>query len=315
MNKAQHPCGVLFLDKPQGWTSCKAVNHVMRVLATPGQNNRRQRLKAGHAGTLDPLATGMLPILLGDATRFSGLGLNAEKSYEVSFDLSFQTDTLDSEGKVVEKFDNIQVSQAQLEDALTLFEGNIQQIPPAYSAIRVDGQRAYALARQGEQVHLQARTVEIKHIKLLNFEGHMVTLAVDCSKGTYIRALARDIGLALGVGGCVTALRRISSGGWPAEMMVSLAELEEKKEACILPLQIWLRDLPQVQLGEEQAKRFVLGQRLRWGSGVGSNQALCCVSFGDMVLGTAQVQKHTKVLQPKRVLPSAQEKMAWIAKV
>ncbi len=314
MNKAQHPCGVLFLDKPQGWTSRKAVNHVMRVLATSGQNNRKQRLKAGHAGTLDPLATGMLPILLGDATRFSGLGLNAEKSYEVSFDLSFQTDTLDSEGKVVEKFDNIQVSQAQLEDALTLFEGNIQQMPPAYSAIRVDGQRAYALVRQGEQVHLQARTVEIRHIKLLNFEGHMVTLTVDCSKGTYIRALARDIGLALGVGGCVTALRRISSGGWPAEMMVSLAELEEKKEACILPLQIWLRDLPQVRLSQDEARRFVLGQRLRWECGMG-DQVLCCVSFDDMVLGTARFQSSIRVLQPERVLPTAQEKMAWIAKV
>ncbi len=314
MNKAQHPCGVLFLDKPQGWTSRKAVNHVMRVLATSGQNNRKQRLKAGHAGTLDPLATGMLPILLGDATRFSGLGLNAEKSYEVSFDLSFQTDTLDSEGKVVEKFDNIQVSQAQLEDALTLFEGSIQQMPPAYSAIRVDGQRAYALARQGEKVHLQARTVEIRHIKLLNFEGHMVTLAVDCSKGTYIRALARDIGLALGVGGCVTALRRISSGGWPAEMMVSLAELEEKKEACILPLQIWLRDLPQVRLSQDEARRFVLGQRLRWECGM-DDKVLCCVNFDDMVLGTAWFQPSIRVLQPERVLPTAQEKMAWIAKV
>jgi len=314
MSTTQHPCGVLFFDKPKGWTSRKAVNHVIHLFAKPEQKNRKQRPKAGHAGTLDPLATGMLPILLGDATRFSGLGLKAEKSYEVSFDLSFQTDTLDLEGEVVEKFDNIQISQAQLEDALKLFVGEIQQTPPAYSAIRVNGKRAHTLARQGEQVHLQARAIEIKSIKLLQFEGHIVTLAVDCSKGTYIRALARDIGLALGAGGCVTMLRRVSSGGWPAEMMVSLAELEEKKEACILPLQIWLRDLPQVKLTEDEARRFVLGQRLRWDVSI-SDQALCCVSYDDMVLGTARFQQPISVLQPERVLPTAQEKMAWTQKV
>jgi tRNA pseudouridine55 synthase len=187
-------------------------------------------------------------------------------------------------------------------------------VPPIYSAIRVDGKRAHEMARQGKEVEIQAREIEIQAIRLVAYHNPMVTLAVDCSKGTYIRALARDIGKALGVGGCVTMLRRVSSGGWPAEMMVSLAELEEKKEACILPLQIWLRDLPQIELEEDEAQRFVQGQRLKTACAL-ANQTLCCVRFQDVVLGTARFQQGMNVLQPERILPTAQEKMKWTAKV
>ena len=230
MNQAAHPCGVLFFDKPKGWTSRKAVNHVIHLFAKPEQKNRKQRPKAGHAGTLDPLATGMLPILLGDATRFSSMGLNAEKSYEVTLDLSFQTDTLDLEGEVLTRFEHVDVSDEQLAQVLLELTGEQQQVPPIYSAIRVDGQRSHAMARQGKEVELKARSVDIKSIQLLNHEGSTISLAVDCSKGTYIRSLARDIGEALGYGGCVTALRRTSSGGWPEAIMVTLEELEEKKK-------------------------------------------------------------------------------------
>jgi len=314
MSKIAHPCGVIFFDKPQGWTSRKAVNHVIRLFSKPEQKNRKQRPKAGHAGTLDPLATGMLPILLGDATRFAGLGLNAEKRYQVRFDLSFQTDTLDLEGKVIERFSQLDISENKLKKIIHQFVGKQLQVPPIYSAIRVDGKRAHAMARQGESVSLQAREIEIKAIQLLEYKNHSVTLAVDCSKGTYIRSLARDMGKALNAGGCVTMLRRESSGGWPAEMMVSLEALEEKKEACILPLQIWLRDLPQITLEEEDAKRFVQGQRLKTESEL-DNQTLCCVSWQDMVLGTARFQQAIHVLQPERILPTAQEKMKWMQKV
>jgi len=308
MSKSTHLCGVLFFDKPKGWTSRQAVNHVIRLFAQPHQKNRKQRPKAGHTGTLDPLATGMLPILLGDATRFSNMGLTAEKSYEVTFDLAMQTDTLDLEGKTTETFENIDVSLDILQQTLPKFLGKLQQIPPIYSAIRVDGKRSHALARQGEAVELKSRDIEILNIELRHFEGSQITLAVDCSKGTYIRALARDIGSELGYGGCVTMLRRVSSGGWPAQMMVSLEELEEKKEACILPLQVWLRELPQIQLEAVDAKRFVQGQRLSKLCDV-ENEALCCIHFDDLVLGTATYNQSKTVLQPERVLPSAQEMM------
>ncbi len=307
MKPAAHPCGVIFLDKPKGWTSRKAVNHVIHCFSKPEQKNRKQRPKAGHAGTLDPLATGMLPILLGEATRFSAMGLNAEKSYEVSVDLSFQTDTLDLEGEVLLRFQEVELVPERVDEALRHFTGKQLQVPPAYSAIKVDGRRAHALARSGQDVELKSREIEIKHITLLKMEGTVLTLQVDCSKGTYIRSLARDIGEFLGYGGCVTMLRRISSGGWPAQMMVTIEELAEKREACIIPLQTWLRDLPQVVISESEAKRFVLGQRLSVPCAV-DDQALCTILCQGLVLGTATYDKRTNVLQPQRVLPSAQER-------
>ncbi|MDX8383527.1 MAG: tRNA pseudouridine(55) synthase TruB [Ghiorsea sp.] len=310
----QHPCGVVFFDKPKGWTSRQAVNFIIQRFSLPEQKKRKQRPKAGHAGTLDPLATGMLPILVGEATRFAELGLNAEKCYEVSLDLSFQTDTLDLEGEVLSRFD-VKLNAQDIMQALQQFRGLIQQVPPIYSAIRVDGKRAHAMARKGEDVQLKAREVEIKQLDLLGIEGDIVTLRVACSKGTYIRSLARDLGQALACGGCVTMLRRISSGGWPEAMMVGVAELEENKEACILPLPTWLRDLAEVSLTQAEAVRFVQGQRLvipmvlKKGSA-----ALCRVLFEDQMLGTAMFAQRdgdtqAGVLQPHRVLPSAQEKL------
>ena len=307
MKPTTHPCGVIFLDKPKGWTSRKAVNHVIRCFSLPEQKNRKQRPKAGHAGTLDPLATGMLPILLGDATRFASMGLNAEKSYVVSLDLSFQTDTLDLEGEVLSQFPDVAVTQTQIDDVLKHFTGIQAQVPPVYSAIKVDGKRAHALARSGEQVELKARDIEVKAIELLNVEETILTLCVECTKGTYIRSLARDIGDFLGYGGCVTMLRRISSGGWPEQMMVSIEELEASKEKCIIPLQTWLRDLPSIILTEDEGKRFVLGQRLSKVCDV-DDQVLCTILCLDFVLGTAIYDSRLNVLQPQRVLPSAQEK-------
>jgi len=312
MSQITHPCGVVFFDKPKGWTSRKAVNHIIHCFAKPEQKNRKQRPKAGHAGTLDPLATGMLPILVGEATRFASLGLNAEKSYAVTLDLSFQTNTLDLEGEVLARYPDISIQQQALETVLAKFRGVIEQTPPAFSAIKVDGQRAHALARQGKDVQLKSRQVEIKTLRFIALEGTLLTLHVDCSKGTYIRSLARDIGLALGCGGCVTMLRRTSSGGWPEQCMVTLEELEEKKETCIIPLQVWLRDLPELVLNNTDAKRFVQGQRLPQQASlekVEDEKVLCRVTHANVMLGTAiyDVSKH--ILQPERVMPSAQEKL------
>ncbi len=311
MNQDTHPCGVIFLDKPKGWTSRKAVNHIIHSFAKPEQKNRKQRPKAGHAGTLDPLATGMLPILVGEATRFASMGLHAEKSYVVTLDLSFQTNTLDLEGEVTERYADVCVHAQAVKDILHTFRGVIQQTPPAFSAIKIDGKRAHALARQGQDVQMQSREVEIKALHFVSLEGCSLTLQVGCSKGTYIRSLARDIGLALGCGGCVTMLRRTSSGGWPEQCMVTLEELEEKKETCIVPLQVWLRDLPKLALVAADAKRFVQGQRLSMHAdlqGVGE-QVLCRVTHADVMLGTAMYDVAKHILQPERVMPSAQEKL------
>ncbi len=295
------PSGVVFLDKPLGWTSRQAVNAVVRLFSRSGG----KRIKAGHGGTLDPLATGMLPILLGEATRYADYGLRAEKVYRVTFDLSFQTDTLDREGEVVARFDT-RIDEAVLRPVLAAFRGNIEQVPPAFSAIRVNGRRAHEAARSGESVELAARPVRIDELELLAFSFPEVTLHVRCSKGTYIRSLARDIGARLGVGGCVTELRRLSTGGWPEHMMVGLEELEQRREACVLPLGMWLRDLHTCHLNREQARRFLQGQRLQLDEAYRGETAVFCE---DILLGNARLKPGQKrmVLHPVRILPSAQE--------
>jgi len=292
--------GVVFLDKPLGWTSRRAVNEVIRIFSVQG----KKRVKAGHAGTLDPLATGMLPILLGDATRFSELGLNAEKRYTVTFDLSYQTDTLDCEGEVIGRFDK-QIDQQQLLEALNQFKGDIKQIPPIYSAIRVNGKRAHAMARKGEAVELKARDVCIHQLDLLSFYFPYVSLDVSCSKGTYIRSLARDIGEKLGLGGCVTALRRTSTGGWSESMLVSEERLREDKELAVLPLRQWLRDFPTCELDHDDAWRFLNGQRIQLEKEEEGNVA---VVSNELLLGTAELKPGMRrmVLHPLRILPSSQ---------
>jgi len=303
--------GIVFLDKPYGWTSRQAVNAMIRLFTRPGE----KRIKAGHAGTLDPLATGMLPILLGEATRYAGMGLNADKSYRVSFDLSYQTDTLDCEGEVLARFDGM-VDESQLQPVLVAHTGNIEQVPPAYSAIRIDGQRAHAMARKGESVVIPARPISVHAIKLLAFDFPLVTLQVDCSKGTYIRSLARDIGAALGMGGCVTALRRLSTGGWAEAMMVTPEQLQAQPESGLLPLAQWLREIPPVCLEDDLAHRFVQGQRIQLPgeSGYpdpGDDQLPVSVFAGEQLLGTGMLKSghHRIVLHPSRILPSAQQTM------
>ncbi len=295
--------GVLFLDKPPGWTSRRAVNEVVRLFTPAGA----KKIKAGHTGTLDPLATGMLPILLGEGTRFAEMGLNAEKSYEVTFDLSYQTDSLDCEGEVKARFDG-SVEKGQLNEVLDQFVGEQQQIPPLYSAIRVDGKRAHEIARAGKSVEMKARSITIHEIELVRFDFPFVTLRVSCSKGTYIRSLARDIASRLAMGGCVTALRRLSTGGWPGSLMVTMDELAERREACMMPLSQWLHALPKLSLPVEEGRRFLQGQRIQVSDEIEGMVQVC--SEGAM-LGTAELKPGLKrmVLHPVRILPSAQEKL------
>ncbi len=304
---AQAVCGIVFLDKPSGWTSRRAVNEVARIFSVPGE----KRIKAGHAGTLDPLATGMLPVLLGDATRFADLGLNAEKSYRVSFDLSYQSDTLDREGEITARFD-ARVSPAQLQSALAEFRGAIEQVPPQYSAIRIDGKRAHDLARRGEHVEMGARPVTVHRLDLLAFDFPLVTLQVSCSKGAYIRALARDIGAKLGAGGCVTDLRRLSTGGWPEAMMVTPDELAEESQACLLPLAQWLRDLGRQTLSIEDGRRFLQGQRIQLHeTSADAAEEHVAVFSRDILLGTGLLKPGLRhmVLHPAKIMPSAQKRL------
>lgn len=288
------------MDKPLGWTSRRAVNEIVRLFSKKGE----KRIKAGHTGTLDPLATGMLPILLGEATRFASLGLQAEKAYQVTFDLSYQTDTLDMEGDVTARYEG-QVDEKHLRNVLAAFAGEQQQTPPAYSAIRVDGKRAHALARNGEAPDMQPRAIHIYELRLISFRFPVVSLDVHCSKGAYIRSLARDVGEQLGMGGCVTALRRLSIGGWSQSMMITMEALAEKREKCILPLSEWLRDLPDIRLDDSHARRFLQGQRLQLSE---KDEGLVKVFHDDILLGTGEIKpgQTRMVLHPAKILPSVQ---------
>lgn len=295
--------GILFLDKPPGWSSRRAVNEVIRLFTPTGA----KKIKAGHAGTLDPLATGMLPILLGDATRFAELGLNAEKMYQFTLDLSYQTDSLDCEGEVVRTFDTT-INKNELLKAVESFIGDQEQMPPIYSAIRVDGKRAHELARKGKEVKLSARPITIRQLELLHFEFPKATLRVSCTKGTYVRSLARDIGEKLDMGGCVTELRRLSTGGWPEAMMVGFEDVMAKEEAALMPLAMWLREFPDLNLPSEDGRRFLQGQRIQ----VSDTRTGSVKVFADEeLLGTAELKPGMKcmVLHPSKILPSAQEKL------
>ncbi len=288
--------GVVFLDKPLGWTSRKAVNEVARLF-----REGREKVKAGHAGTLDPLATGMLPVFLGEATRFSSMGLDADKRYDVTYDLSLQTDTLDSEGEVAGHFE-VSFSEESVREAVGAFVGEQMQTPPSYSAIRINGERAHARARAGESFELPARRITIHSIDFLAWEPPLLKLSVHCSKGTYIRSLGRDIGERLGAGGCVVSLRRSGIADWPADTMVDMEHLVKNPAGCVLPLSMWLRHIPALKLDEVNARRFVQGQRLRLEK---SDTGLHTVFYANTLLGTGDVVDS--VAHPKRILPSAQE--------
>lgn len=294
---------MVFLDKPRGWTSRRAVNELVRLFTREGG----KRVKAGHAGTLDPLATGMLPVLLGEATRFADVGLDADKRYVVTADLSRQTDTLDDEGETVARFAAMP-EREDIERALAGLRGDIMQVPPAYSAVHVDGRRAHELARRGDAVRLEARPVHVRGLALLEWTPPMLTLAVTCSKGTYVRSLARDLGEALGVGGCVTRLRRLSTGGWPEALMLPFEDIRRLGEQCVMPLSQWLRHLPRLALEEAEARRFVQGQRIQMPeAGETARPGEVAVFLGDVLLGTGELRPGLRrmVLHPKKGLPSA----------
>ena len=254
--------GILLLDKPQGLTSNEALQRVKRLY---------QAAKAGHTGSLDPLATGLLPICLGGATKFSTFLLDADKRYRVRVHLGVTTTTADAEGEVVSTAPVDGIGEADLREVLNRFLGAIEQLPPMYSAVKHQGQRLYKLARQGIEVERTPRVVNVFGLDLLTVEMPDFELDVHCSKGTYVRTLAEDIGNALGCGGHVTDLRRTGVGPYVESetRFVTLEELERlaDEEAgpaaaddLLLPLESALGHCPPVRLSEDAAFYLRQGQ-------------------------------------------------------
>jgi len=254
--------GWIILDKPLGLGSTQGVSAVKRALRDGGY----AKYKVGHGGTLDPLATGVLPIAVGEATKLAGRMLDSDKVYDFTVRFGTQTDTLDLEGQVVAESD-VRPSRDAVEAVLPRFTGPIDQVPPAYSALKVDGERAYDLARKGADVTLASRAVTIRSLVLREATSDSATLTAHVSKGTYIRSLARDIALALGTVGHVTMLRRVKAGPFTLESAISLDKLTQAAkgrtlEHCLLPLRAGLDDIPALTLEPGQAGALRQGKVL-----------------------------------------------------
>jgi tRNA pseudouridine55 synthase len=254
--------GWIILDKPVGLGSTQAVSAVKRALRDAGE----PKTKVGHGGTLDPLASGVLPIALGEATKLAGRMLDATKAYDFTIRFGEKTDTLDLEGKVIATSD-VRPSRAEVEAILPRFTGPIRQTPPAFSALKVDGKRAYDLARAGEEVELAQREVTIHALSIVAAGANEATLSATVSKGTYIRSLARDIALALNTVGHVTMLRRTKAGPFTLEKAISLDFLADAAKArqltrTVLPLEAGLDDIPGLPVTPEQAQLLRHGQQL-----------------------------------------------------
>ena len=290
--------GVICLDKPEGISSFFAVKKVSRLLDTK---------KAGHTGTLDPMATGVLVIMLGSCTRFIDFLPESEKSYTARVMLGKNTDTLDITGDILEEKD-VNVTEDELKKTAEKFLGDILQVPPMYSALRKDGVRLYDLARQGVEVERAPRKVQIKELRIYDFDGSSFSMDVTCSAGTYIRSLAFDIGESLGTGACLTSLRRTAANGFSIDKSLTLEEIEkhlenEDIEKYILPIENALKSYEAVTVSEAQGKRFRNGGELD----LNRIQKDFCNSIyrifapDGSFLGLGEADTENNSLKPKRV--------------
>lgn len=284
--------GVLLLDKPIGLTSNDALQKVRRLFSAA---------KGGHTGTLDPLATGLLPLCFGEATKFSADLFDADKTYEAVLKLGVTTDSGDAEGQVTASA-AVNVEKAQILDILPRFMGDILQVPPMHSALKRDGRPLYELARQGIEVERQARAVTIHGIELLDFAGDTVSLRVACSKGTYIRVLAADIGAALGCGAHLSALRRTRVADLTLATAVTLADLqamdETERMAVLQPVDSLLQTLDRLELSGEAEQRFSHGNPVDLPDGL---QGKIRVYVGERLIGVGE-QGADGRLWPKRLV-------------
>ena len=251
--------GILVMDKPQGFTSFDVIGKLRGIL---------KMKKLGHTGTLDPMATGVLPVLIGTAARACDILPDERKSYEAAFQLGTVTDTQDSTGTVLETR-AFSVTKEALAAVLPAFTGLIRQIPPMYSAVQIGGKRLYELARAGKEIDRPARTVQVDSIRLLRFDPESGTgvLAVDCGKGTYVRTLIHDIGQTLGCGACMTALTRTAAGGFPLSAAHTFEEVQRAADAdalsaLIIPTDCLFSALPELRLSAAQSRMYANGVRL-----------------------------------------------------
>ncbi len=289
----------LLLDKPSGLSSNAALQAAKRLFRAG---------KAGHAGTLDPLASGLLLVLFGDATKFAGRQLDADKSYLSTVHLGVTTITGDSEGEVLERRP-VSVTRPQIEAALEKFRGSILQTPPMYSALKLEGKPLYLLARAGKTVERRPRAISIRKLEQVSLRGDLLELRICCSKGTYVRSLAEDIGRALGTGAHLTALRRTAAGGLfvdDAATLDALAEMtEDERTRRLLPLDALLSELPRLNCGIEQEARLRNGQTIK----VGPELAGQCALHGPAGLIGVGLADGAGMLRPVRLTaPNAIER-------
>ncbi|MGF1764810.1 tRNA pseudouridine(55) synthase TruB [Aliivibrio kagoshimensis] len=297
--------GVILLDKPTGISSNDALQKVKRIFFAQ---------KAGHTGALDPLATGMLPICLGEATKFSQFLLDSDKRYRVVAKLGERTNTSDSDGEVVETRD-VKVNRGQLERCIAKFRGETDQIPSMFSALKYQGRPLYEYAREGIEIPRESRKITVYSIELIRFEGHEVEMEIHCSKGTYIRTITDDLGEMLGCGAHVTYLRRIGVSNYPMERMVTLEQLEalldqakeeelaprELLDPLLLPMDSAVQDLPTVNLIPELADHVQHGQPVQvFGA---PTEGVVRMTMGEeaLFIGIAEIDNDGRVA-PKRLV-------------
>jgi tRNA pseudouridine55 synthase len=291
--------GVLLIDKPVGLSSNDALIRAKRVVNAK---------KAGHTGTLDPFATGLLPLCFGEATKFSQDLLEADKTYEAVVHLGVTTTTGDTEGETLATLP-VDVTPDRIEAALAHFRGPILQVPPMYSALKRDGKALYEYAREGIVLEREARRVTIHALEMLGYDAPMLTIRVTCSKGTYVRVLGEDIGALLGCGAHLNALRRTQVGALTAEGMVTMEALQAHAAplSLLAPVDALLSSFPAVELTPELAKRFLNGQRLALGREpvtIPAEQGRVRVYHDGRLLGTAILQEYG-VLAPERLISTA----------
>ncbi len=291
--------GVFLLDKPQGMSSNDILQKVKRVF---------QANKAGHTGALDPLATGMLPICLGEATKFSQFLLDSDKRYQVTAKLGERTDTSDAEGQVVQTRE-ITVLEADILQALPQFRGKISQVPTMFSALKHQGKPLYEYARAGITVEREVRPIEIFELNFIDYQAPFLTLEVHCSKGTYIRTLVDDLGEVLGCGAHVTVLRRTAVSNYPIDQMMTWDDLQALSQANdlslldqhLLPVDSAVSKLPVLLLDEQQTKAVGFGQRVKFENAQQLQGQVRLYSHENQFLGVAEIGKDN-VIRPSRMV-------------
>jgi tRNA pseudouridine55 synthase len=289
--------GILLLDKPLGLSSNAALQQVKRLF---------DARKAGHTGSLDPLASGLLPICFGEATKLSGFLLDADKHYQAVIQLGVTTRTGDAEGEVLERRDTGSVTRLLLDEVLLDFNGVIEQVPPMFSALKQNGQPLYKLARQGIEVERKARQVTIHDLQLVKLDGDSLEIRVHCSKGTYIRTLAEDIGERLGCGAHITALRRDGVGTFDVQRMVTMTQLEalagqvEALDALLLAPDQALMGWPEIRVSDDAAYFLKRGQPVLV-SQAPAHGLVRVYAAAEHFLGVGQILDDGR-LAPKRLL-------------